>query len=76
MEAEARRKRTGRASTVTSKPETPAPELLCPICGRALAYERTVIGGVQPIERWDYFACEACGSFVYRDRTRKIRQAT
>ena len=76
MQAEARRKRTGRASTVTSKPETPAPELLCPVCSRALVYERTVIGGVQPIERWDYFACDACGSFVYRDRTRKIRQAT
>ena len=76
MAADGRRKRTGRASTVTSRPEPPPPQLICPICRRALVYEQTVIGGVQPIERWDYFACDACGSFVYRDRTRKLRQAT
>jgi hypothetical protein len=38
-------------------------------------YRHTVIGGVKPIERWDYFRCEACGPFVYRDRTRTLRSS-
>jgi len=59
--------------TFTSKPDTPPPQLLCPGCGRPLVYRQTVIGGVKPIERWDYFACRTCGSFVYRTRTRKLR---
>ena len=32
--------------------------------------------GVKPIERWDYFDCAACGPFIYRDRTRKLRPTT
>jgi len=68
-------KRTRRPTQVTSRPETPAPDLLCPACDRQLMYQETVISGVQPIERWDYFSCLTCGGFVYRARTRKLRAA-
>ena len=68
-------KRTRRSTQVTTNPETPAPELLCPQCDRQLVYRETVISEVKPIERWDYFACQRCGGFVYRDRTRKLRPA-
>jgi hypothetical protein len=68
-------KRTRRSATFTSLPEPPAPPLMCPTCDRPLAYRQTVISGVQPIERWDYFECRACGPFVYRDRTRKLRRS-
>jgi predicted RNA-binding Zn-ribbon protein involved in translation (DUF1610 family) len=50
--------------------------LLCPSCDRFLIYRETVISGVKPIERWDYFDCRTCGTFVYRDRTRKLRPAS
>jgi hypothetical protein len=69
-------KRKRRSSTFTSTPETPAPELLCPTCDSPLLYKQTVISGVKPIERWDYFECRACGPFVYRDRTRKLRPSS
>jgi len=39
-------------------------------------YTEEKSSGVKPIERWDYFECLTCGVFVYRDRTRKLRQAT
>ena len=70
---EARPKRTRRSPTFTSTPDTPPPQLLCPGCDRLLEYRQTVISGVKPIERWDYFECRTCGEFVYRDRTRKLR---
>ena len=66
-------KRTRRSPTFTSTPDTAPPQLLCPGCDRPLVYRQTVISGVKPIERWDYFECRTCGSFVYRDRTRKLR---
>jgi hypothetical protein len=66
---------SGRPARVTAMPDTPAPQLFCPSCERPLVYRQTVVGGVQPIERWDYFACRTCGSFVYRDRTRQLRRA-
>jgi predicted RNA-binding Zn-ribbon protein involved in translation (DUF1610 family) len=69
-------KRTRRSPTFTSTPATPAPQLLCPECDRPLVYRQTVISGIKPIERWDYFECRTCGSFVYRERTRKLRRLT
>ena len=66
-------KRTRRSATFTSTPDIPPPQLLCPTCDAALVYRQTVISGVKPIERWDYFDCRTCGAFVYRDRTRKLR---
>jgi hypothetical protein len=67
--------RTRRMARVTSTPETPAPQLFCPTCYLPLVYRQTVLGGVKPLERWDYFECRTCGSFVYRDRTRQLRPA-
>jgi hypothetical protein len=67
--------RTKRTPRVTSTPETPAPQLLCPQCDYPLVYRETVVGGVKPLERWDYFECRTCGSFVYRERTRQLRRA-
>jgi hypothetical protein len=69
-------KRTRRTAIFTSTPAIPPPKLLCPNCDVALAYRQTVISGVKPIERWDYFDCTACGQFIYRDRTRKLRPTT
>jgi hypothetical protein len=68
-------KRTRRTPQFTSAPETPAPQLRCPGCDGPLVYRQTVISGVKPIERWDHFECRACGPFVYRERTRKLRAA-
>ena len=68
-------KRTKRIPTFTSTPDIPAPRLLCPTCDAPLAYRETVISGVKPIERWDYFQCPACGQYVYRERTRTLRPA-
>ena len=69
-------KRTRRTAFFTSAPAIPPPKLLCPSCDVALAYRQTVISGVKPIERWDYFDCATCGPFIYRDRTRKLRPTT
>jgi hypothetical protein len=63
-----------RAPQVTSTPDTPPRDLSCPICDVPLVYRHTIIGGVQPVERWDYFDCRRCGEFVYRQRTRKLRR--
>src|SRR5258708_36233356 len=63
-----------RSARVTSEPESPPPQLLCPTCDRPLVYRQTVVGGVKPRERWDYFECRRCGPFVYRDRTLKLRR--
>jgi predicted RNA-binding Zn-ribbon protein involved in translation (DUF1610 family) len=67
-------RRTRQPARVTSTPETPAPQLFCPSCDQPLVYRQTVIGGVKPLERWDYFECRTCGPFVYRDRTRHMRR--
>jgi predicted RNA-binding Zn-ribbon protein involved in translation (DUF1610 family) len=69
-------KRTRRTAIFTSAPAIPPPKLLCPNCDVVLAYRQTVISGVKPIERWDYFDCATCGPFIYRDRTRKLRPTT
>jgi predicted RNA-binding Zn-ribbon protein involved in translation (DUF1610 family) len=61
------------ATSVTSKPDKPAPVLWCPICGSLLVYRQTVISGVQPPERLDYFECCMCGPFEYRHRTQQLR---
>ena len=70
---EAPAKRPQPAATFTSTPDTPPPQLLCPSCDRPLVYRQTVISGVKPIERWDYFECRTCGPYVYRNRTRTLR---
>jgi len=62
-----------RKSTVTNTPPTPPPQLFCPSCEKPLIYRQTVIGGLQPPERWDQFHCSTCGPFEYRARTRQLR---
>ena len=64
-----------RCETVT--PPVSPPLLICPECDGPLIYERSHIGGVSAhhSEQWDYFKClAACGTFQYRQRTRKLRK--
>jgi DNA-binding response OmpR family regulator len=69
------RKEHARHDTTT--PATQPPALVCPDCNRLLKYLRSHIGGVnarQP-EQWDYFECATgCGTFQFRERTRKLRK--
>jgi hypothetical protein len=68
-------RRGKRSAVFTSTPEVEALDLKCPTCDQRLTYRHTVISGVQPIERWDYYDCYSCGAFVYRERTRRLRPA-
>jgi CheY-like chemotaxis protein len=61
----------------TTTPPIPPPILKCPECDQPLRYVRSHIGGVTALnsEQWDYFECVGtCGSFQYRERTRKLRR--
>jgi CheY-like chemotaxis protein len=61
----------------TTDPPNPPPALDCPACDQLLQYTRSHIGGVNErnAEQWDYFECAAgCGTFQYRQRTRKLRR--
>jgi len=61
----------------TTTPPIPPPDLLCPSCDGPLNYEKSYIGGVSTHhrEQWDYYTCvRACGTFQYRQRTRKVRR--
>jgi CheY-like chemotaxis protein len=60
----------------TTPPLTP-PGLICPGCDQPLLYLRSHVGGVSArnSEQWDYFECpQGCGTFQYRERTRKLRR--
>jgi two-component system chemotaxis response regulator CheY len=63
-----------RAQTTT--PPAPPPQLTCPFCDRPLKYEHSHVGGVsrRHAEQWDAFTCPSCGTFEYRQRTRKLRR--
>jgi CheY-like chemotaxis protein len=61
----------------TTTPPAVPPTLVCPSCERQLRYLRSHIGGVsvRHQEQWDYFECPGgCGTFQYRERTRKLRK--
>jgi CheY-like chemotaxis protein len=61
----------------TTTPPTAAPTLRCPSCDTVLRYLRSHVGGVSEknAEQWDYFECgTGCGTFQYRQRTRKLRR--
>lgn len=63
----------------TTAPPLPPPELVCPQCDRPLTYKASHLGGVSSRhpEQWDYYECGAgCGTFQYRQRTRKLRRVT
>jgi two-component system chemotaxis response regulator CheY len=78
--ADAERRRTMRVKSHprfrTSTPPTPPPALTCPSCDVPLTYEHSYVGGVNDRnpEQWDYYACHTCGTFQYRQRTRKVRR--
>src|SRR5262249_24596716 len=68
--------RTHQRFETTTPAERP-PGLICPQCDTPLTYQRSHIGGVSErhSEQWDYYECpEGCGTFQYRQRTRKIRK--
>jgi transcription elongation factor Elf1 len=67
-------KKRSRQTTVTCNPDTPPPVLACPECRKRLVFERTVLGGIRPPERWDVFRCKNCGQFEYRHRTKQLRR--
>ena len=61
----------------TSTPPIVPPPLVCPACDRPLQYVRSHVGGVSArlSEQWDYYTCHgACGTFQYRQRTRRLRR--
>jgi len=61
----------------TSTPPIVPPPLVCPACDRPLHYVRSHVGGVSERlpEQWDYYRCHgACGTFQYRQRTRRLRR--
>lgn len=63
----------------TTGPPAVPPALLCPRCDQPLRYERSHVGGVNAhnAEQWDYFECGGgCGTFQFRQRTRKLRPVT
>jgi two-component system chemotaxis response regulator CheY len=67
------------ARFVTVAPPTQPPELRCPVCDGPLVYQRSHVGGVnsRSTEQWDCYVCPApaaCGSYEYRQRTRKLRR--
>jgi CheY-like chemotaxis protein len=59
----------------TTPPASPL-SLTCPSCDRRLTYAQSHIGGVsnRHPEQWDYFKCQSCGTFQYRQRTRTLRR--
>jgi two-component system cell cycle response regulator DivK len=61
----------------TIAPPIAPPALICPVCDQSLVYQRSHIGGVSArhSEQWDYYLCPGtCGTFQYRQRTRKLRK--
>jgi CheY-like chemotaxis protein len=61
----------------TTTPPLLAPTLYCPQCDRRLTYSHSHIGGVSArhAEQWDYYECPSpCGTFQYRQRTRRLRK--
>ena len=69
--------RTAHTRHDTTTPPVQPPVLVCPECNKLLRYVRSHVGGVnarQP-EQWDYFECvTGCGTFQFRERTRKLRK--
>src|SRR5262245_40557937 len=61
----------------TRTPPIVPPPLVCPTCDRPLQYVRSHVGGVSArlSEQWDYYKCHGtCGTFQYRQRTRRLRR--
>jgi len=74
-----RRRRLSKSlvRVATTAPPLPPPLAICPSCDRVLTYKHSHLGGVSERDReqWDWYVCAAsCGMFVYRHRTRRLRQ--
>jgi two-component system chemotaxis response regulator CheY len=68
--------KTHQRFDTTAPPATP-PVLHCPGCDAALTYQYSHVGGVSSRhpEQWDYYLCpRSCGTFEYRQRTRRLRR--
>jgi CheY-like chemotaxis protein len=65
------------ARFATTNPPAKPPSIVCPSCDGPLTYEQSYVGGVSDKhrEQWDEYTCPAaCGTFQYRQRTRKLRR--
>ena len=65
------------ATCETGRRHFKPPAALCPACDAPMRYLRSHVGGVgrRVREQWDYFECTSgCGTFQYRQRTRKLRK--
>lgn len=63
----------------TTTPPVPPPALVCPTCDQPLRYLKSYLGGVSArhAEQWDEYECgNGCGTFQYRQRTRKLRRVS
>jgi CheY-like chemotaxis protein len=63
----------------TTAPAQTPPTLVCPSCDQPLTYTRSHTGGVnaRSAEQWDYYDCPVgCGTFQYRQRTRRLRKVS
>ncbi len=60
----------------TTAPPASPPALRCPSCDRSLDYDHSYVGGVSSrhAEQWDFYTCSTCGTFRYRQRTRKLHK--
>ena len=60
----------------TTTPPMAPPSLVCPVCDQPLTYDHSHVGGVSALnaEQWDYYSCDRCGEFQYRQCTRKLRR--
>jgi CheY-like chemotaxis protein len=61
----------------TDKPPAEPPMMVCPQCDQVLRYVNSHLGGVSErnAEQWDYYECAGgCGTFQYRQRSRKLRR--
>jgi hypothetical protein len=49
--------------------------LRCQSCDFPLTFVEAILGGVNPVERWDRYVCRRCATaFEYRSRTRKLKR--
>jgi hypothetical protein len=72
---ETRRLKMPPAARVTRFPEPPPSAMYCPACDELVTFIEAVVSGVNPVERWDVFACRRCGgAYEYRHRTRVLKR--
>ena len=69
-------RKAGRPARIALLPDAEQVPLRCPSCDSLLSFIDAIIGGVQPVERWDRYVCRRCGgTYEYRLRTHKLTRA-